>query len=122
MIHPVAAMRRAIRLCVHKAALFLRVLKQYGPQYFQSMQNWDIQKNKLLEQYGYSLSDDLTDKFTFTYENNKPFLRVLDSSIKKIEAKQQPAKEQFVETLVAPQEAKRLGIVLIRQPVLHSRL
>ena len=100
-------------LCVHKAALFLQVLKAYGPQYFSSMQNWDVQKNKLLEQYGYSLSDDLTNKFTFTYENNKPFLRVLDPSIKKIESKQHLKETPAViETAVAPREEKRLGIVL----------
>jgi len=98
-------------LCVHKAALFMQVLKTYGPQYFQSMQNWDVQKNKLLEQYGYSLNDDLTDKFTFTYENNKPFLRVLDTTIKKKEAKQS-AKAAMIETLAPPVEEKRLGIVL----------
>jgi SNF2 family DNA or RNA helicase len=103
-------------LCVHKAALFLQVLKSHGAQYFQSMQNWDVQKNKLLEQYGYSLNDDLTNKFTFTYENNKPFLRVLDTSIKKIETKKhahepQQALEVAAATAV-PVEEKRLGIVL----------
>ena len=98
-------------LCVHKAAVFLQVLKTFGAQYFQSMQNWDVQKNKLLEQYGYSLKDDLTNKFTFTYENNKPFLRVLDPSIKKIETKQY-AKEFAPEAAVALLEEKRLGIVL----------
>ncbi len=99
-------------LCVHKAALFMQVVKVYGAQHFQSMQNWDVQKNKLLEQYGYSLSDDLTNKFTFTYENNKPFLRVLDPSIKKIESKQPVKAAEVVETIVAPAEEKRLGIVL----------
>ena len=100
-------------LCVHKAALFLQVLKTFGAQYFSSMQNWDVQKNKLLEQYGYSLKDDLTNKFEFTYENNKPFLRVLDTSIKKIESKQH-LKEPVVETITVapPREEKRLGIVL----------
>lgn len=98
-------------LCTHKAALFLHVLKTFGAQYFSSLQNWDAQKNKLLEQYGYSLNDDLTNKFTFTYENNKPFLRVLDPSIKKIESKQH-VKEPVIETAIAPREEKRLGIVL----------
>ncbi len=98
-------------LCVHKAALFMQVLKTHGAQYFNSMQNWDVQKNKLLEQYGYSLNDDLNNKFTFTYENNKPFLRVLDTSIKKIESKQH-VKEPVVETATVPVEEKRLGIVL----------
>jgi hypothetical protein len=101
-------------LCIHKAALFLQVLKTYGAQHFQSMQNWDVQKNKLLEQYGYSLKDDLTNKFTFTYENNKPFLRVLDTSIKKVESKQHLVAKAIpiVETAVAaPVEERRLGIV-----------
>ena len=102
-------------LCVHKAAVFLQVLKTFGAQYFASMQNWDVQKNKLLEQYGYSLNDDLTNKFTFTYENNKPFLRVLDTSIKKVESKPQlqPLRQvETTETIAAPREEKRLGIVL----------
>lgn len=101
-------------LCVHKAVLFLQALKTYGPHYFQSMQNWDVQKNKLLEQYGYSLNDDLTNKFAFTYENNKPFLRVLDPSIKKLESKLPPVKSPAVMEAEAPVsfEEKRLGIVL----------
>jgi ERCC4-related helicase len=97
---------------VHKAALFLQVLKAFGAQYFQSAQDWDVQKNKLLEQYGYSLNDDLTGKFTFTYENNKPFLRVLDPTIKKVERKGQPEKEVVPEVVIVPREIKRLGIVL----------
>ena len=101
-------------LCVHKAALFLQVLKTFGAQYFQSMQNWDVQKNKLLEQYGYTLRDDLTNKFTFTYENNKPFLRVLDPTIRKLESKLPIAKVAVVaEEQAAPLfEEKRLGIVI----------
>ena len=70
-------------LCVHKVALFLQLLNAYGPYYFDSIRNWDKQKNKLLEAYGYSLDDDLTGKFEFTYKDGKPFLRVLDPSIKR---------------------------------------
>ncbi len=70
-------------LCVHKVALFLQLLNAYGPYYFDSIRNWDKQKNKLLEIYGYSLDDDLTGKFEFTYKDGKPFLRVLDTSIKR---------------------------------------
>lgn len=107
-------------LCVHKATVFLQVLRKHGPQYFQGLQNWDVQKNKLLEQYGYSLNDDLKGKFTFTYENGKPFLRVLDPSIKKVSAGGTGAKPVAVEAPVieptvivtAPQEQYRLGIVL----------
>ncbi len=106
-------------LCTHKAALFLQILKSHGAQHFQTSQNWDIQKNKLLEQYGYSLSDDLTGKFEFTYENNKPFLRVLDPSIKKVAsgstatATAAVVKEAEVAEIKAP---KRIGIVINTDP------
>ncbi len=101
-------------LCVHKTALFLLILKKHGTEYFQAMQNWDVQKNKLLEQYGYSLNDNLKGKFTFTYENGKPFLRVLDPSIKKVTvaAKIAPTKVEAVEIPVVVHEQKRLGLVL----------
>ncbi|PZX64465.1 DEAD/DEAH box helicase [Hydrotalea sandarakina] len=71
-------------LCVHKTIVFLQLLNNYGPNYFDTIRNWDKEKNKLLSIYGYSLSDDLTDKFEFTYTNGKPFLKVLDPSIKRI--------------------------------------
>jgi len=103
-------------LCTHKAAVFLFVLKRFGANHFHSNQNWDIQKNKLLEQYGYSLSDDLTGKFEFIYQNNKPFLRVLDPTIKKVTARQQVAP---VVTTVVPEESepeKRLGVVFDTSP------
>ena len=97
-------------LCKHKAAVFLQVLQTYGAQYFQTMRNWDEQKNKLLRLYGYSLNDDLTNKFAFTYENGKPFLRVLDPSIKKVNTVAPPTPSTI--TLAEEKELKRLGIVL----------
>lgn len=97
-------------LCVHKTALFLQLLNAHGPFYFDTLRNWDKEKNKLLSSYGYSLSDDLAGKFTFSYLNGKPFLRVLDPSIKKVEApaiaKPEPEEEQ---TITA---TRRLGVVL----------
>ncbi len=99
-------------LCIHKATLFLQLLKKHGPQYFQAMQNWDVQKNKLLEQYGYSLDDDLKGKFMFQYENGKPFLRVLDPTIKKVTVTTQPTKAEVVEIPMVLNEQKRLGFVL----------
>lgn len=98
-------------LCVHKAAVFMQVLFTYGASFFQSMRNWDEQKNKLLSLYGYSLKDDLTGKFTFTYENGKPFLRVLDPTIKKVVPREQPVASPPVP---APVAEKRLGIVIDR--------
>jgi len=64
--------------------VLLQLLQQYGANYFDSIRNWDKEKNKLLALYGYSLSDDLKGKFEFTYTDNKPFLRVLDTSIKRV--------------------------------------
>lgn len=72
-------------LCVHKIILFLHLVSKHGNNYFDSIRNWDSVKNKLLSIYGYSLQDDLTNKFEFTYKDGRPFLRVLDSNIKRIE-------------------------------------
>lgn len=101
-------------LCVHKATLFLQLLRKFGPQYFKSLQNWDDQKNKLLRQYGYSLNDDLTGKFEFIYEDGKPFLRVLDPSIKKVAAAAPVAAPapQPASIIVEETEPKHIGVVL----------
>lgn len=71
-------------LCKHKTALFLQLLNAYGPHYFDSIRNWDKEKNKLLEIYGYSLNEQLAGKFEFIYKEGKPFLKVLDPSIKRV--------------------------------------
>ncbi|MEJ7823190.1 MAG: SNF2-related protein [Chitinophagaceae bacterium] len=71
-------------LCAHKTALFLQLLNSYGPHYFESIRNWDKEKNKLLEAYGYSLNEELKGKFEFAYKEGKPFLRVMDPSIKRL--------------------------------------
>ncbi len=108
-------------LCIHKVALFLQLLNSYGPYYFDSIRNWDKQKNKLLEAYGYSLEDDLKGKFEFTYKDGKPFLRVLDASIKRANpvsvdsSRQQPVMEER-ETITAEEESpafnsNRIGVV-----------
>jgi len=90
-------------LCVHKNIVLLQLLHNYGPNYFDSIRNWDKEKNKLLALYGYSLSDDLKGKFEFTYTDGKPFLRVLDTSIKRV-LLNQPAenKPKPVETELSP--------------------
>jgi superfamily II DNA or RNA helicase len=72
-------------ICVHKLILFLQLLSKHGINYFDSIRNWDNVKNKLLSIYGYSLKDDLTNKFEFAYVDGKPFLRLLDKNIKRLE-------------------------------------
>ena len=108
-------------LCEHKTMLFLQLLNAYGSNYFDSIRNWDKEKNKLLQIYGYSLNDDLTGKFEFTYKEGKPFLKLLDTSIKRVAASvstdkpapstfvKSPATIEIAETIEAP--AKRLGLV-----------
>jgi len=109
-------------LCVHKMVLLLQLLNAYGHYYFDSIRNWDKEKEKLLQIYGYSLKDDLDGKFEFTYKEGKPFLKLLDVSIKKINEPIQPRPEPvYIRTvsmptimedvvIAAPPE-RRLGIV-----------
>ncbi len=87
-------------LCLPKVIVFLQLLNSYGANYFDSIRNWDKEKNKLLEAYGYSLKDDLKGKFEFAYKEGKPFLRVLDSSIKRVAA---PVANTYVKPVVIPE-------------------
>ncbi len=107
-------------LCLPKVILFLQLLHAHGAYYFESIRNWDKEKNKLLEAYGYSLSDDLKGKFEFTYKEGKPFLRVLDISIKRV-APLASSRPRLVEAeipadVISEEEkaignAQRLGVV-----------
>ena len=111
-------------LCLPKVIVFLQLLNTYGAYYFDSIRNWDKEKNKLLEAYGYSLQDDLAGKFEFAYKEGKPFLRVLDPSIKRVNPVAVPAKPVLIpqrrqeeplpvvqEAPAPPVPAQRLGIV-----------
>ena len=109
-------------LCVHKCIVLLQLLNNYGPYYFDTIRNLDKEKNKLLSLYGYSLDDDIEGKFEFTYKDGKPFLRVLDTSIKRVTAPAQPLRPKPVfeekapvmvtDVVEAPQkQLSKLGIV-----------
>jgi superfamily II DNA or RNA helicase len=107
-------------LCLPKVIVFLHLLYTKGPHYFETIRNWDKEKNKLLEAYGYSLEDDLSGKFEFNYKDGKPFLRVLDPSIKRIATPAPAPRPQFDRVPVMEEEAVvekeqevsgRLGIV-----------
>ena len=63
-------------LCIHKTMLVLLLFQLKGADYFETIRNWDREKNKLLALYGYSLNDYIEDKFEFTYHDGKPFLKV----------------------------------------------
>lgn len=112
-------------LCLPKMIVFLQLLNAHGANYFDSIRNWDKEKNKLLEAYGYSLEDDLKGKFEFAYKDGKPFLRVLDASIKRVAPVAAPTrpvllpqkeKEAVEEKIVLAEEpaqapSQRLGVV-----------
>ncbi len=112
-------------LCLPKVIVFVQLLNSYGPNYFDSIRNWDKEKNKLLEAYGYSLSDDLTGKFEFAYKEGKPFLRVLDTTIKRVAPSALPVKpvllpvkekEDETDPVITETEpvkpSQRLGVVI----------
>ncbi|WP_276504176.1 DEAD/DEAH box helicase [Terrimonas pollutisoli] len=89
-------------LCLPKIIVFLQLFKKHGPNYFDSIRNWDKDKNKLLEAYGYSLNDDLKGKFEFAYKDGKPFLRVLDTNIKRVAPLAAPTRP-----VIIPQREKK---------------
>jgi non-specific serine/threonine protein kinase len=97
-------------LCLPKVIVFLQLLNSYGPHYFDSIRNWDKEKNKLLEAYGYSLNDDLSGKFEFSYKDGKPYLRVLDAGIKRVAPVMAPVKQPVIAetTSVAVEEKEEL--------------
>jgi non-specific serine/threonine protein kinase len=108
-------------LCLPKVIVFIHLLYTKGQHFFETIRNWDKEKNKLLEAYGYSLTDDLKGKFEFNYKDGKPYLRVLDPSIKRV-ANPQPMSRPDLEKITAVEEeepapreqviTRRLGIVL----------
>ena len=59
LILPVNVMKQNIRFANIKHYCFCNCSDAYGPYYFDTIRNWDKEKNKLLQIYGYSLDDDL---------------------------------------------------------------
>ena len=106
-------------LCVHKTILLLHLYRTHGINYFDSIRNWDKEKNKLLSLYGYSLSDDIKSKFEFAYKDGKPYLRVLDASIKRVVQTAAPVERPVLQSVpvtteeeVAVKRRVKLGIVI----------
>lgn len=103
-------------LCKHKTALLLQLLNNYGATYFDTIRNWDKQKNLLLGLYGYSVEDDLTDKFEFYYKDSKPFLKVLDKTIKKVNQTEKVLPDHLKkpeDKVITPADySKSIGVVI----------
>ncbi|HEX4958450.1 MAG TPA: DEAD/DEAH box helicase [Lacibacter sp.] len=109
-------------ICEHKAIVFIQLLNVYGPLYFDSIRNIDKEKDKLLGIYGYSLTDNWQDKFEFIYKDGKPFLRVLDQTVKRVDPstlkKSAPVQEETTTEVAVAEEIKtgiRLGVVFNNQ-------
>ena len=107
-------------LCVHKTIVFLQLLNAFGPNYFDTIRNLDKEKNKLLALYGYTLDDDIKEKFEFTYKDGKPFLRVLDTSIKRVSLPPQPFRKPAEEEMVAVDETEESKKSLVKLGVVFS--
>jgi SNF2 family DNA or RNA helicase len=113
-------------LCFHKSILLLQLLHAFGPNYFDSIRNLDKEKNKLLAIYGYSLEDDIKGKFEFIIKEGKPFLKVLDPSIKRIATTPSynaPKPKPVEEVVIVPEEkekektaATKIGVVIANNP------
>ncbi len=115
-------------LCVHKTVLLLQLFQLKGADYFETIRNWDREKNKLLALYGYSLDEDTRDKFEFIYHDGKPFLKVLDPNIKKINEeesrvtfKRPLGNDWDIEELEDPKDSpqktiERFGLVMQHNP------
>lgn len=109
-------------LCIHKIIVLKQLIATSGSGYFDTIRNLDKEKNKLLALYGYSLDDEIAGKFEFTYKEGKPFLRVMDTSIKRVIVPAQPVRQLVIqaadENFVDVEEATKtkqwlkLGLVL----------
>lgn len=78
------------QLCVHKLQAILAIREKYGTYNpFDKMRDYTSEKNKLLQEYGFSLEDDLKGKFDFKINQDGSVALVkLDKSIQKISSYQ----------------------------------
>ncbi len=77
------------KLCQHKVAALMHLKNLKGDYAFQLMKDHTANKNQLLQEYGFSVSDDLDGKFDFYFEDGEIRLKVRDKNLKKISNKQQ---------------------------------
>lgn len=71
-------------LCPHKIAALLAFQEEYGDRGFDKIRNYDKEKEILLNQYGYSLKDDIEGLFHFEIKEGDLRLIVKDASIEKV--------------------------------------
>jgi SNF2 family DNA or RNA helicase len=72
-------------LCEHKVAALCALKNEYGRLAFDVLKDWSEEKSKLLAEYGFTLAEDLSNKFEFRIDDNgKLNLVKIDPSIQKI--------------------------------------
>jgi hypothetical protein len=72
-------------LCEHKLAALMKLRDQFGERAFEMMRDWTADKNLLLAEYGYTLEDDLENKFDFKVDQNGTLNLVkIDQGIHKV--------------------------------------
>jgi len=109
-------------LCVHKTAMLLHLFHKNGPYYFDTIRNWDKEKNKLLQIYGYSLEDDLTGKFEFVYKDGKPFLKVLDTTIKRVAPTAPVSKPSYMQGTPAVAKQEQAAVTVAEETLPTKKL
>ncbi len=73
-------------LCEHRYAVFYELFIQRGKFYFETLKDFTKLKNQLLAQYGFTVADNLDDKFEFIQNavNGQPEIKLKDPSLKKL--------------------------------------
>lgn len=78
------------KLCIHKTATLYYLNVRFGVHGLNFLKSLDDEKEKLLNQYGYSLKDNIKNKFDFYFDGKGLQLSTLDVSLQKI-----PGTEEF---------------------------
>ncbi len=78
--------KKAPVVCEHRYAVFYSLFVQKGKFYFEQFKDFTKHKNRLLSEYGYSLTDAIDDKFEFVQSTvtGQPELKLKDISLKKL--------------------------------------
>ena len=78
-------------VCEHRYAVFYALYLQKGKFYFESLKDFTALKNHLLVEYGYTINDNIDDKFEFvtSQTTGRPELKLKDPTLQKISQFQQ---------------------------------
>lgn len=105
--------------CVHKIAAKKYIYKRFGKNPFLENYNFDKQKEKLLQPYGFTLDDNWQEHFTFKIKNGVPELKpkskdILNLSVFKNFSEIQAGKQEIekIESKPEKRETHSLGFIV----------